>query len=209
MRLFLFLFMALIMDMWSFGQTAIAHQENFDSNDRDWNMSTSEVMHYEIRDSVYVLKNTGNTGYYSSMSLFSDLENPLHLYPSTVTDSYLACLTASNSLGCADTTCKSVTIDPEFLVSIPNAFSPDGDHVNDFFVPVFNDIPLAEYNLIIVDRSGRIVFESGEQGERWDGSGALDENYFSADGVYHYKLVIREFNRPEKREFIGFVTVLR
>ena len=140
---------------------------------------------------------------------FSDLENPLHLYPGTVTDSYLACLTASNSLGCADTTCKSVTIDPEFLVSIPNAFSPDGDHVNDFFVPVFNDIPLAEYNLIIVDRSGRIVFESGEQGERWDGSGSVDENYFTADGVYHYKLVIREFNRPEKREFIGFVTVLR
>ena len=63
MRLFLFLFMALVMDMWSFGQTAIVHQENFDSNDRDWNMSTSEVMHYEIRDGVYVLKNTGNVSF--------------------------------------------------------------------------------------------------------------------------------------------------
>ncbi len=140
---------------------------------------------------------------------FSEQENPFHLYPSTITDSYLACLTAFNSLGCPDTTCKIVTIDPEFLVSIPNAFSPDGDNVNDYFVPVFNDIPLAEYSLFIFDRNGRIVFESVEQGERWDGSGAVDEDYFTTDGVYHYKLVIREFNRPEKREFIGFVTVLR
>jgi gliding motility-associated-like protein len=140
---------------------------------------------------------------------FSEDVNPFHLYPSTITDSYRACLTAFNSLGCPDTTCKVVTIEPEFLVSIPNAFSPDGDNVNDYFVPVFNDIPLAEYSLLIFDRNGRVVFESAEQGERWDGSGAIDENYFSADGIYHYKLVIREFNRPEKQEYSGFVTVLR
>ncbi len=136
-------------------------------------------------------------------------ESPIHYYPSAVSGFYPACLAAYNYLGCVDTTCYLIEIEPEFLLSAPTAFTPDDDGLNDYFVPVFNDIKLAEYSLQIFDRFGAIVFESKDQFERWNGGGSAESNYYSADAVYFYRVVTREMNRSEKREFFGQLTLIR
>jgi len=54
-------------------------------------------------------------------------------------------------------------------ITVPNVFTPDGDLVNDLFRPVLSFTPVY-YNLVISDRHGRIVFETKDHTESWDGS---------------------------------------
>lgn len=54
-------------------------------------------------------------------------------------------------------------------VFIPNAFSPDGDGINDRFLPNVNFIDPQGYQLMVYDRSGSLVFSSSNPAEGWDG----------------------------------------
>ncbi len=58
---------------------------------------------------------------------------------------------------------------PTEVVTVPNVFTPNNDLVNDFFRPVLTFTPL-EYHLVITDRQGKILFETKEFLEEWDGS---------------------------------------
>lgn len=64
---------------------------------------------------------------------------------------------------------------------IPNAFSPNGDGVNDFF-EIISSQP---YALQIVDRSGRLVYESSDYDNTWDGDDL-------AAGTYFYRFALPE-----------------
>jgi len=59
-------------------------------------------------------------------------------------------------------------IAPEAGVFFPNAFTPNGDNINDYFAPVFSFAP-QEYHLIIRDRWGTLLFESDDYTKKWDG----------------------------------------
>lgn len=95
-------------------------------------------------------------------------------------------LVAANSSGCTDTTYQTIIIHPEMIFFVPNAFTPDGDGVNEFFAG--DGVGIKDYRLRIFDRWGQIVFESTSQRLAWDGS----KNGIPApNGIYvwQYKLV--------------------
>lgn len=54
-------------------------------------------------------------------------------------------------------------------ITVPNVFTPDADGVNDLFKPVLSFTP-HDYYLVISDRHGRIIFETKDHTETWDGS---------------------------------------
>jgi len=85
----------------------------------------------------------------------------------TVTTVY--CVTVTNANGCTNDTCVKVTIDFNCgELFIPNAFSPNGDMKNDFFVP--RNICFKSFNLMIYDRWGVKVFETQDiHSKGWDG----------------------------------------
>ena len=58
---------------------------------------------------------------------------------------------------------------PTELITVPNVFTPNNDLDNDLFKPVLSFIP-SGYNLVITDRQGKILFESGDYNEVWDGT---------------------------------------
>lgn len=60
-------------------------------------------------------------------------------------------------------------LDLPVIINVPNIFTPDNDLVNDHFFPVISFTP-AEYLIIITDRQGKTLFESGDHLEKWDGS---------------------------------------
>ncbi|MCO5260233.1 MAG: gliding motility-associated C-terminal domain-containing protein [Crocinitomicaceae bacterium] len=71
--------------------------------------------------------------------------------------------------------------------SIPNVFTPNEDGINDlFFITAVN---LKDYNLVIVNRWGEIVFKSDDPNQGWDGTSGGKK---CTDGVYFYTLKAKQ-----------------
>ena len=93
-----------------------------------------------------------------------------------------------------------------FVIYIPNTFIPDGDGVNDFFVPI-TDFEINEWEFNIYNRWGTRIFSNTVVGNSWDGycNGRLVQ-----DGVYMYTLTYKSCANPIEVKMIkGFVNVLR
>ena len=117
-------------------------------------------------------------------------------------------LWVENEYGCTDSILINIPVDPVILIHVPNAFTPDGDGVNEVFVPVLNDIEVNDYRFEIYNRWGEVIFASETPGEGWNGNVKGGE-HFAMDGVYTYRLVLRETRLLEERELFGHVTLIR
>lgn len=89
----------------------------------------------------------------------------------------------------------------EYAYWTPNAFSPNGDGINDTWRPVNNAVDLESYDLRIFDRWGHEVFASTDPFEEWDGRNVKT-------GVYVYRARLREAFGLADHTLLGHVTVL-
>jgi gliding motility-associated-like protein len=103
--------------------------------------------------------------------------NPLHTYKDT--GKYCVKLRQISENGCPDSLIQCVVISPNFTMFIPSAFTPNGDLINDTFTVVSEY--LSDYNIVIMDRWGQLVFASSSLDNQWDGIFKGDE---AAEGVY-------------------------
>ena len=96
------------------------------------------------------------------------------------------------------------------LFVLPNAFSPNGDGVNDYFGPVWAGNKPVEYSMFIFNSWGEMLFVTDNPYMPWDGSykGAI-----VPAGTYVYKVVLRFIsNRATDiaaEEFHGTVQAIR
>ena len=76
---------------------------------------------------------------------------------------------------CADTLCKSIIIEVNPLLGMPNAFTPNGDGLND--TAYVEGRHIADLSYRIYNRWGELVFESNDINLGWDGRfrGVLQE----------------------------------
>ncbi len=72
-----------------------------------------------------------------------------------------------NIEGCQAASDSILTIEYKSLL-IPNAFTPDGDEVNDLFKPIIR-CPAVTYLLRVYNRWGQLVFETADAAAGWDG----------------------------------------
>lgn len=105
-------------------------------------------------------------------------------------------LTVTSDCGC-DTTFESEILVLPVKLKIPNIFTPNGDGKNDFFIIGYDEsggdpetrgfeyekyVTLSEYyishKLVIFNRWGRIVYESTDYKNDWDGGNLSDGTYF-------------------------------
>ena len=127
----------------------------------------------------------------------------------TETTTYV--ITSTDEWGCVASDSVTVTVvpDPGTLVFIPNAFTPNGDNMNDYFY-VFG-LSITNIKLMtIYDRWGTIVFSAenlgvNDQTKGWDGTYAGRE--INA-GVFAYYIEL-EFKDGESISKRGNVTVLK
>ncbi len=100
--------------------------------------------------------------------------NPSFAFPDVLGGTYMVCLTAINSNGCEDSVCHPVVVLDELFVNVPNAFTPNGDDINEGFCPIFNDPALAaDYTFMIFDRWGLLIFESSTIHEKWNANSTV------------------------------------
>lgn len=103
---------------------------------------------------------------------------------------------------CDDTTSVRIDIRTEPTLFLPNAFSPDGDGINDLW-PGPVDIPEAGFEILLFDRWGSTIWSSNDTQAKWDG-GSLPI------GVYVYTMQYRDPCQPtDLVSSRGTVTLLR
>jgi gliding motility-associated-like protein len=115
-----------------------------------------------------VLDASGGTSY--SWTPTSTLSNPNIANPiatPTVTTTYTVTVTDANGCVSSDEVTVFVSNDP--IIVFPNAFTPNGDGINDLFSMINRGI-LAGFNLQIYNRWGELIFESNADAGAWDGT---------------------------------------
>jgi len=95
----------------------------------------------------------------------------------------------------------TVTAIPGLPVSIPNAFTPNGDGINDIW-NIVNLNTYAQSHVQIFNRYGMLVFNSVGYATPWDGT---EKNTRVPDGTYYYLITLTPGDSP----LSGSVTVIR
>jgi gliding motility-associated-like protein len=135
-----------------------------------------------------------------------------HMYADTGV--YHVSLTTVSDSGCTNTAYQTIIINPTFTIYIPNAFTPNNDLDNDYFLPIVDGVK--EYELSIYDRQGQRVFRTEEYTNEycnigckaaWDGK-INNSSDFGTIGVYVYHIVITDINGKLK-SYEGALTLIR
>lgn len=113
--------------------------------------------------------------------------------------------------GCQDSaSIELIDFCPQDSVFFPNAFTPDGDLVNDRFGGFAESI--GSFELAVFNRWGIEVFRSEALEERWNGR--LPNGEIAPGGMYGYRAVWRPLAEDgvsfqQYREKVGTVTLIR
>ncbi len=137
---------------------------------------------------------------------FSVLENPTHEFPS-VAGFYTTTLVATNADGCTDTAQVNIQIREELIYYIPNSFTPDGDEFNEQFLPVFTSgFDPQDYNLLVYNRWGELIFETRNHLVGWDGT---YKGNLVKDGIYTYLVEFKSSVNDGRFQVTGHVSMLK
>lgn len=119
---------------------------------------------------------------------------------------YYVTLFGYDQFGCIRFADAYIDVRDAFFVYVPNAITPDGDGLNEFFKPVFSYTPL-EYEIQIYDRWGQLVFSSTNPDEAWIAN-MSGGDYFVGTDVYVWQMKARGLG-PDIQSFSGSVQVIR
>lgn len=143
---------------------------------------------------------TFNNGLQDSISL---LQHPYYTYIDT--GQFEVTLIVNNSYGCTDTIMQTVIIGPDWVIYIPNAFSPNDDGVNDGFLA--RGYGITEFEMLIFDRWGNQLYKSEDINKSWDGTANHGSEIAQID-VYVYTIRLTDVNKL-KHKYRGIVSLVR
>jgi gliding motility-associated-like protein len=125
-------------------------------------------------------------------------------------DSVPVTLIVSNDY-CVDSITKIILINDIFTLFVPNAFSPNGDGVNDEFFPSglnINCDVCKNFEFMVFDRWGEMIFYSNNNHAKWNGKRNNNLNDVQED-IYVWKVIYTNTQKGNKGEQMGMVTVVR
>jgi len=136
---------------------------------------------------------------FDTLSLPDIRQEPAYSFPDT--GYHDVTLIVEDQYGCFDTLTQRIDVVSPQTYFLPNAFTPNGDGLNDEFIGVGLTDYLADFRLDIFNRFGGLVFSSQDVQQGWDGDNATA-------GVYVYKVSFR-VPRGELTEMRGEVILVR
>jgi len=110
-------------------------------------------------------------------------------------------LVTASDQGCTATDSTEICVEDPYAVYVPNAFTPNGDDINDVFGLMGSVRVPHDYQLLIFDRWGRELWGSSVPYQTWDGAG-------TPEGVYIWKLMMRDTD-GKLHEHLGHVALIR
>lgn len=116
-------------------------------------------------------------------------------------------LVVRDKAGCSDTLVQYIDILPLNVVHWPNAFTPNGDGLNEFFLPKGYFIGFRKFQFQIFNRWGQLIFESDDPNKGWDGR-YPDSGQFAPAGSYAYRANLID-PRGKSFDFQGVVILIK
>jgi gliding motility-associated-like protein len=165
----------------------------FETNIQTSDISTGNISIWDWQSPGAISIN--NAG---SSALFSYPEGQVGTYPIT--------LTVTTAEGCSDSITLEIEIVPDVILYVPNAFTPDDDEHNQTWGINIDGIDFENFQLVIYNRWGELIWESRDAKESWDGT---YNGRIVPIGTYIWKISFKEKDNDGKRFFTGFLNVLR
>ena len=106
--------------------------------------------------------------------------------------------------GCPGTSSKVIFVAPPFELFMPTGFTPNGDGKNDVLLPV-GDNYISEFEMVIVNRWGTVMFKSTSPVDGWDGKFKGD---LAQPGAYVYLIRVVDIEGVEWK-YEGTVVLLQ
>ena len=138
----------------------------------------------------------------------STQQNPTFSIPSNTSSEFSVVLEVTNEAGCSSSATSIISIFENATIFIPNAFSPDGNELNQYFQIEGNKIDPSDFSMQIFNRWGELIFESNNIEIGWNGNYGPN-NTAAPSGVYTYQVRYRFDGMQESKTIQGHLSLLR
>jgi gliding motility-associated-like protein len=136
----------------------------------------------------------------------SSVQNPSYSYADS--GHYDVQLVVTNASGCSATVTHPIVVAPDYVFFAPNAFTPNNhDGVNDTFMPKFVGVDPNNFEMVIFDRWGNLIFKTTDVHKGWDGKANGGGKPVQID-VYVWKVSTDDF-LGNKHQYMGHVSVVK
>ncbi len=136
----------------------------------------------------------------------SSYTNPTVMYPEGQDGQYDVTLVTTSEFGCMDTMIKTVVVVPEILFYAPNSFTPDNDEFNQSWGIHIEGIDVYDFELLIFNRWGEVIWESHDPSVNWDGT---YQGKPVPHGAYSWIIRTKDAKNDKKYTFNGTITLIR
>jgi gliding motility-associated-like protein len=157
-----------------------------------------------IQLNTTTLNGTATSWLWSPDNFLSCTQCPNPVVQPYLTFTYM--VQSTSDKGCEASNSVTVTVIPAYSVYFPNAFTPNGDGVDDFFEVFGNKDVWQFFSIEIFDRLGEKVFESNDMNFKWDG---MFKGKPLPVGVYVYEARVVYTDNHTDKLYKGGVTLLK
>ena len=131
---------------------------------------------------------------------------PPQTYPPTgVETNYTVLLTAFGTNGCVDTASQKIRELKSCYIGVPNAFTPNGDGLNEFFYPI-NAFKADALDFKVYNRWGQLVFKTDDWTKKWNGK---IKGIPQPVGAYVWTMRYTHHNTGKKYSLKGTIMLIR
>jgi gliding motility-associated-like protein len=174
---------------------------NFSKNPATWFETTVQAFDNSVGDVVnwqWLCSDALSVGANGNSASLVFAEGVAGTYPVT--------LIVATEEGCIDTTTINLNIIPDVIMYVPNSFTPDGDEHNQTWKFYIEGIDFMNFKVEILNRWGELIWESNDARAEWDGT---FNNQKVQQGSYIWKISYKEFNSDGRKQYSGYINVLK
>ncbi len=135
----------------------------------------------------------------------SSSQNPKIIYKKK--GDFQVVLTVKNNYGCNNAISKNVSIIQEHNLLAPNSFKPDGDGLNETFIPKALLGWEVQFEMIIIDKASKPIYKTTDKNEPWNGKLNNTGSLLEAD-LYFWQVITYDAEGTPHR-FYGQVNLIK
>jgi len=166
------------------------------------------IFEYTINENCIQLLNNSKQSSFKNW-YFNDslISNEMATVCIKTSGTYNVSLVVENNDGCSDSSTQKIEMKYHMPIKFANAFTPDGDGINDLFGPQVFDETFYSFKIFIYNKAGKCVFEANGNNVHWDGTDVNTRQQCMPDDYFYKVLAVDKLGN--KNEFSGKIKLKR